>query len=108
MSPTPAARFLPAAERDVDAIADYIAKDSVDAALRFYDAVRSDARKLAEMPGMGPTWDFESPAHADVRFWPVRGFPNHLIFYRPAPDGIEVIRVIHGARDLERQIRRPP
>ena len=34
MSPAPAARFLPAAERDVDAIAEYIAKDSVDAALR--------------------------------------------------------------------------
>jgi len=32
----------------------------------------------------------------------LRGFPvgSHLIFYRPAVDGIEVIRVLHGARDI--------
>jgi toxin ParE1/3/4 len=107
MSPAPAVVFLPAAERDIDAIADYIANDNLDAALRFYEAVRSDARNLAEMPGMGPVWGFRNSAYADVRFWPIRGFRNHLIFYRPAPAGIEVVRVIHGARDLERQIQRP-
>jgi toxin ParE1/3/4 len=88
MSGAVAVRFLPAAERDVGAIADFIAKDSIDSALRFYDAVRSDARKLAEMPGAGPVWGFKTPAHSDVRFWPLSGFRNHLIFYRPAPEGI--------------------
>lgn len=28
-------------------------------------------------------------------------FPNHLIFYRPVEDGIEVLRVVHGAQDIE-------
>jgi toxin ParE1/3/4 len=32
----------------------------------------------------------------------LRSFPvgNYLIFYKPLPDGIEVLRVLHGARDL--------
>jgi toxin ParE1/3/4 len=35
-----------------------------------------------------------------VRNFPVRGFRNHLIFYLPVQGGIEVWRVLHGARDL--------
>ena len=27
---------------------------------------------------------------------------SYLIFYRPQPDGIQVIRVLHGSRDLRR------
>jgi plasmid stabilization system protein ParE len=30
----------------------------------------------------------------------VPGFPKHLIFYRVDDDRVEVVRVIHGARDL--------
>lgn len=36
-----------------------------------------------------------------MRVWPIRRFPNHLIFYRPIDGGIEVIRVLHGAQDLD-------
>jgi toxin ParE1/3/4 len=25
---------------------------------------------------------------------------NYLIFYRPISDGIEIVRVLHGARDI--------
>jgi toxin ParE1/3/4 len=32
-----------------------------------------------------------------LRSWPL---DNYLIFYKPLPDGIEVLRVLHGARDL--------
>ena len=33
----------------------------------------------------------------------VRSFPvgNYLVLYRIIPDGIEVARVLHGARDLK-------
>jgi toxin ParE1/3/4 len=34
--------------------------------------------------------------------WPIGGFEKYLIFYLPLPDGIDVIRVVHGARDIER------
>jgi toxin ParE1/3/4 len=33
-----------------------------------------------------------------IRLWRIRGFERYLILYRPIPDGIEVIRVLHAAR----------
>ena len=96
-------QFLPAAERDIDENADYIFRDSLDAALRFYAAVPADAKKLAEMPGMGPVYGLKDPKWADVRFWPITGFRNFLLFYRPTNDGIVVLRVMHGARDINRR-----
>jgi hypothetical protein len=32
---------------------------------------------------------------------PRPGFEKHLIFYRPRPEGVEILDVIHGARDIE-------
>jgi toxin ParE1/3/4 len=32
--------------------------------------------------------------------YPVRGFERHLVFYRERDDGIEIVRVLHGARDI--------
>jgi toxin ParE1/3/4 len=36
-----------------------------------------------------------------LRIWRIDGFPNHLIFYRPIEGGIEIVRVLHGARDID-------
>jgi toxin ParE1/3/4 len=36
-----------------------------------------------------------------LRVWPIDGFRNHLIFFHPTNDGVEIVRVLHGARDLE-------
>lgn len=32
--------------------------------------------------------------------WQVRGFENYVIFYRPIEHGIEIVRVLHAARDI--------
>ena len=53
------------------------------------------------MPGMGTSYDPGHPALAGLRFLPVSRFKKYLIFYRPIPGGIEVVRVLHGARDIE-------
>ncbi len=37
-----------------------------------------------------------------MRRWRIRGFENFSIFYFPIEDGIEVVRVLHGAREIER------
>lgn len=40
-----------------------------------------------------------------MRRFPVSdGFEKMLLFYFPMPDGIELVRVIHGNRDLERPL----
>ena len=42
---------------------------------------------------------------SSVRAWPVKGFERYLIFYRPLADGVEILRGIHDARDIERLFR---
>jgi toxin ParE1/3/4 len=53
------------------------------------------------MPEIGASRMFRNPRYAYVRIWRVKGFERYLIFYRPLNDGIEVLRVIHGARNVE-------
>ena len=89
----------PAAHRDIDALADYIGRTSSRTAIRFYDAVSISYARLAAQPDLGTKCDVEFPGLTNLRVWPIRGFPNHLIFYRVADDSITVVRILHGARD---------
>ena len=90
------------ARDDVLDIAGYLAKDSLEAALRFMAATERDFARLADMPGMGQRRRARNSALQGLRSLPVGGFRKYLIFYLPLPDGIEVVRVWHGARDLRR------
>lgn len=58
-------------------------------------------RRLARMPGLGTLWDSDKPRLTAVRFFPITKFRNRLVFYRERKDGIELVRVLHGARDIE-------
>ncbi|ODT36440.1 MAG: hypothetical protein ABS60_15825 [Microbacterium sp. SCN 71-17] len=70
-------------------------------ARRFNTQAEATIRRLASMPGMGKLYDCDHPVLAGIRFFPVSRFPKYLVFYRPIPDGIEVVRVLHGAREIE-------
>ncbi len=35
------------------------------------------------------------------RFIPIPEFEQILIFYKPLPDRVEIVRILHGARDIE-------
>lgn len=86
---TPRARF------DLKEIWLYIANDSVAQADRFADHLLTKAELIAEHPGMGT----KRPDLADG----VRGFPvdrRYLILYRSTDDGIEMLHIVHGARNL--------
>jgi toxin ParE1/3/4 len=74
---------------------------SLETALRFDDAAAAAFEKLARMPGLGERRESPNPRLAGLRVSPIDGFPNHLVFYRPIDGGIEVVRVLHGARDIE-------
>ena len=79
----------------------YIGRDSVAAARRFLQAADKAMASLARMPEMGGRWDARNPALTGLRVWSIRKFENYLIFYRPVPEGIEVLRVLHGGRDID-------
>ena len=91
----------PEADRDLEEIAESLARKSPRAALRFLDAAEAAFASLAAMPEMGSQYETTNPRLVGLRVWVISGFPNHLLFYRPAAQGIEVVRVLHGRRDLD-------
>ncbi|MHC5763940.1 type II toxin-antitoxin system RelE/ParE family toxin [Nostoc sp.] len=85
----------PLAQADLLDIWNFIASDSFDKADQLLKKIDSQLKMLASNPGMGKKRDSLTP---NLRSFPVG---NYLIFYRPINQGIEVIRVIHGARDIQ-------
>jgi len=65
----------------------------------FLDAAESAFAQLARMPQMGSALYHPNPRLQNLRFWPVTGFRNYLVFYFPLSDGVEIVRVLHGARE---------
>lgn len=97
----PAVIRTPEAIRDLLELADYIARDNFDAALRFLDAADSTFQFLAESPDIGNRCSFASPQAAGLLRWRIKGFERYLIFYRRANQRVEIVRILHSARDLE-------
>src|SRR3954471_16676878 len=93
----------PRAELDIaEQAAWYTVHASREVSTRFLAAVTRMSGLAADMPGMGTARPRLSPALRGLRMLPVGGdFEEHLIFYRPIKDGIEVVRVLHGMRDIE-------
>lgn len=94
--------ITPAADRDLEEQAAYIGRDSLEAAVRFTDAAKAALMRLAEMPRMGSVRETRNPNLKGLRTWRIPGFERHLVFYRITDEGIEVVRVLHGARDIPR------
>jgi toxin ParE1/3/4 len=92
--------FLHSAEQDVEEIVDYISHDSAQAAATFRVALQHVCEMLVDIPEAGSTRTFRNPEMKGVRMLPIRKFNNYLIFYRSALEGLEIVRVVHGARDL--------
>ncbi len=90
----------PAADTEIDEQATYIAEENLGAAIRFLNAAEQTFNELAESPGLGRKWESPDERLEGIRVWRVQGFENRLIFYRPIKQGIEVLHVFHGARDL--------
>lgn len=101
----PEALVSPAARADLISQCDYFANEVGKPALadRFAANVETTFKKLALTPGLGRVRSFPHPNAAGLRSWQITGFPKHLVFYRPLPEGrgVEIIRLVHGARDLK-------
>jgi len=93
-------RITPAADADVDEAATFIAEDSLNAALRFYDAVELTYRELRDHPERWPLFELPNPRLIGLRKRAVIGFHRFIVFYRIEARVVLIIRVLHGARDL--------
>lgn len=90
-------QLTPEARSQVDEIADFVAEESVDAALRVLDALEEAFRRLAEMPEIGHLR--EDLTERPVKFWSVF---SYLIVYDPASRPLTVLAVLHGARNVSK------
>ncbi len=80
--------------RDLTTIANWLADHNLDSALKFYDEVDRILILLSHHPLMGEAVDHLSP-----EIWR-HTLGDYLIFYRPVDEGIELIRILHGSRDI--------
>jgi toxin ParE1/3/4 len=88
-------RFRPEAEADLTSLLAYIAKRDPQAARRMRDRFRAQFDRLVEFPGLGMARD-------DIRLG-LRLLPmgNYLTLFRRVPGGVEIVRIVHGARAWE-------
>lgn len=102
-------RYLlrPKADRDLDDQADYLADvASPEVAHRFLVAAHETFALLANQPRMGWRSKLRHPQLSQMRIFRVSRFERTLILYLPNADGIEVLRVVHGSRNLQALLSR--
>jgi toxin ParE1/3/4 len=84
------------AQQDLEGILDYLESQNIDVADRFATKFDQSCELHAQHPQIGARSEEYAPNLRHFTVW------NYAIFYRPTEDGIELIRIIHGARDLPR------
>jgi toxin ParE1/3/4 len=99
----PQIRKRPQAKRDLVDHFSYLEEHgSIRVANRFLSAAEKTMETLAKLPFSGTLQQAKHTELSGMRKRLIKGFQNHLIFYFPLPDGIDVVRIVHAARDLER------
>lgn len=84
----------PAADADLGSIFDWIAAEDVAAAERLIERIADAARRLGDFPERGR----QRPEIGEGVRSLVLG--RYLILYRVTPRQVEVVRIVHGAREL--------
>ncbi len=94
--------LLPESRTDLQEHAKYLGRNNADKAVEFFAAARETFRELADAPFLGSPQFFNDASHHSLRRWPVKGFSQYLIFYRPfaSGDGVVIWRVWHHSRDI--------
>jgi antitoxin ParD1/3/4 len=89
--------LTPAAKGDLLKILEYLEGDNRSAILKVVDALDGAMQRLADNPGIGHLR--RDLTHQDVRFWSVF---RYLVIYRPDTKPLEIVRVLHGKRNVRR------
>ncbi len=89
--------FLPQAESDLETIGDYIAQDNPRRAMTFVRELRRQCRKITEAPqAYRPRPELGKGLRSCA-------YGNYLVFFFEEPGLVRIVRVLHGAMDLEAQ-----
>lgn len=102
-------RYLvrPKADKDLDDQAHYYAAAATpELGHRFLIAANETCALLAAQPNMGWSLRLQRPGLETMRVFRAKGFKRILVLYSPLMDGVEILRVVHGSRNLEALLRR--
>ena len=89
-----------AAVGDLIELAAYLGARSPGKEDEFLQSAEQSFARLLQMPQIGESFITRNDSLAGMRMWRITGFPKHVVFYRDVGDAIEIIRVLHAARDL--------
>jgi toxin ParE1/3/4 len=89
-------KFTTLARQDLRHLQTYIAQHNPIAARRLRTRIEEACAHLAAMPATGQARPELSPS---LRCFPVNPY---TIYYRVMPDNVQIVRVIHQARHIER------
>jgi toxin ParE1/3/4 len=96
----------PRAEQDLIEHFAFIARDNAKPAIKFLLVAGATFDNLAAMPTLGRTWLSPDPALDGIRVYVMPSpYRNYLVFYRFTDDVLEILTILHGARDLEIVLR---
>ena len=82
------------ASHDLNDIADYFAANNVRSGEKFFEDFNFQCKQLVAFPNSGKSYDYIYPGLKGI------SLKKYIIFYRIFQDGIEILRVISGRRDL--------
>lgn len=87
--------FSEEAIQDLNEICEYIAYQNSNAAIKLFETIRAKCKSVADFPNLGKRYNYLLPN--------LRGFiiNDYIVFYLPKTDGIDVVRVVSGRRNLE-------
>jgi toxin ParE1/3/4 len=89
------------AVQDLDEISDQFAKTNIEAGEQFFQNFQRKCRMLVTFTKSGKSYDVIRPG---LRGLPIDGY---IIFYRILEDGVEILRVLSGRRDLPSLFEQP-
>ena len=87
--------------RDLSSIVDYFVIENVEAGERLLQTFNQKCQQLVNFPNIGREYNNLRPG--------LRGLPlnGHIILYRIIDDGIEIVRVVNGRRNLKALFANP-
>lgn len=88
--------FSPRAIAELRQIGEYIAKDDLTAALSFVDRIKKRCQDAANHPAIGHKRNELQPGLRSL----AEG--DYIIFYRSIDGDIEIAKIVHGKRNLEK------
>lgn len=96
----PKLRITEPAGDDLDDIWEHVAQDNPEAARRLIKEITGKFKLLRDHPQIGRE---ENRLLGTLRSFPVS---SYIIFYKPFDNGVEILRILHAARDIEKILGR--